>query len=351
MRDILIHSSDGDRDNIFDPNARDGCNEYLILLRERLNELGYSLRTADAHSLDETAWVLFCDSISVIPYHGLRGLARRIRSHIYKRPLVRPLFEECVAAGMGKRIILILNEPPSVSADNWLPELHERFDIILTWNDDYVDNKKFFKFQCPQPVKWVTLRERKYSQKKLLVNISMNKVSRHPRELYTERLKTIAYFDRHFPDDFSLYGVGWNRPKTALEKMVPFAAKRYKTYKGEIRSKAAILNEYRFCLCYENIRDEPGWITEKMFDCMRSGCVPIYWGANNILEYVDADAFIDRRLFRTNADLALYLRSVREDEFNAYLRAIALYLESDRFKSFLSPAYVETILRVTGIGQ
>jgi hypothetical protein len=51
------------------------------------------------------------------------------------------------------------------------------------------------------------------------------------------------------------------------------------------------------------MRDEPGWITEKIFDCMRADCVPVYWGASNVLDYVDPEAFVDRRRFASNSEL------------------------------------------------
>ena len=42
--------------------------------------------------------------------------------------------------------------------------------------------------------------------------------------------------------------------------------------------KFKFLANYRFNLCPENSLGE-GYITEKIFDSIRSGCIPIYWGA------------------------------------------------------------------------
>ena len=41
--------------------------------------------------------------------------------------------------------ILIAIENEVVIRNNWLRENHNLFDIILTWNDDFIDNKKYFK--------------------------------------------------------------------------------------------------------------------------------------------------------------------------------------------------------------
>ena len=72
--------------------------------------------------------------------------------------------------------------------------------------------------------------------------------------------------------------------------------------------------------------------------------MPVYWGASNICDYVDDKAFIDRRRFRSNAELADYLFSVTEREYADFLGAIERYLASQRFQEFLPPAYAKTII-------
>ena len=101
---------------------------------------------------------------------------------------------------------------------------------------------------------------------------------------------------------------------------------------------------YKFSICYENVRDVPGYVTEKIFDSMRSGCVPIYWGANNITDYVDAEAFIDRRKFKTEVELDNFITNMTEYEYSDYQDAIKKYLDSPRFAKFLPPAFADTII-------
>lgn len=45
-------------------------------------------------------------------------------------------------------------------------------------------------------------------------------------------------------------------------------------------NKAEFLKQYRFYICPENASVE-GYVTEKVFHCIGSGCIPIYWGSNN----------------------------------------------------------------------
>ncbi len=54
----------------------------------------------------------------------------------------------------------------------------------------------------------VTLRV----QERFCALVAANKRSSHRAELYSERRRAIRWFERHHPEQFDLYGVGWNRP-------------------------------------------------------------------------------------------------------------------------------------------
>ncbi len=45
-------------------------------------------------------------------------------------------------------------------------------------------------------------------------------------------------------------------------------------------NKAEFLKQYKFYICPENASVE-GYVTEKVFHCIGSGCIPIYWGSDN----------------------------------------------------------------------
>jgi hypothetical protein len=62
-------------------------------------------------------------------------------------------------------------------------------------------------------------------------------------------------------------------------------ADKWSNYRGYVSSKVDILKRYRYCLVMENQRQN-GYITEKLFDCLPSGAVPIYWGAQDIQDYL-----------------------------------------------------------------
>lgn len=345
MKTILIHSTWGNNNEMFDANVRDGFNDPWIYFRDRLHKLGYDFKTADNNTLHDCEWVLFIDKISVKTYSGWRGLARKLRAGLKGKPLFRDLYNECIKAGMQHRMALFLWEAPAVHPENWDSELYKMFPLIFTWHDNYIDGRKFVKIHLPVTRQFPCVPNISFDDKKLLVNISMNKFSRHPRELYSARRASIRYFEQRQPENFDLYGVGWNQPINILEKVIPYLRQIYPSYRGTVRNKWDVLPRYRFSLCYENILGEPGWVTEKIFDCMRGRCVPIYWGASNITEYVDADAFIDRRQFDSDEELEEYLVDMTEKSYNRFQEAMQDYLNSKRFARFLPPEYADTIIK------
>ena len=363
MRTILIHSPYTSNSQMFDPNEKEQqdlsvvksnsssllegsltrINDPAIYLRERLHECGYNLKSADNNSIEDCEWVFFYDAMSVRPYSGLRGLARKIKSILLGRPLVRNLYEECIRAGMGSRIALFLWEAPAVCPENMDSNLHKLFPIIFTSHDELVDGHKFFKVCVPQMRQFPIIPQMHFDQRKLLVNISMNKFSNHPQELYSARRAAISYFEREHPDNFDLFGLKWNQLKFR-ERLFPCRRESFNSYRGPVKNKWEVMPGYRFSICYENVRDVPGYVTEKIFDSMRCGCVPIYWGANNITDYVDAEAFIDRRKFKTEAELDNYITNMTEYEYSCYQVAMKKYLDSSRFAKFLPPALADTII-------
>ena len=349
-RYILIVYPGDINQGLFTPNARDNITEPFLLLRERCHELGYVLKRADRQALSECAVLLFWDASSIRYGTGVKGLYRRLR---YGDD-ARDWLSEAHRAGLADRVRLILWEPLSVHAKALDISIFNEFPVVLTWNDELVDGKRFYKFCYPIPAHVPVVEKIDFAKKKLLVNISQNKFSVYPHELYSARRDAIRYFERKRPEDFDLYGVGWDRPIIWFGSRwrrfgLRSVSKSYTSYRGTVKHKWEVLPRYRFSLCYENCSDQPGYITEKIFDCMRADCVPIYWGAPNVTDYVDSDTFIDRRQFKSNEDLEEYICSIDKHQFEEFREAIKSYLESDKFKRFLSNTWVNVILKALNL--
>jgi alpha(1,3/1,4) fucosyltransferase len=322
MIEILIHMPDFSGGRLFE-QARDNCTQPFIWLRERLRKLGYELKTSDGHDPSRAERIIFFD----LPVER-----RRRFSLLQKRQPQRDLLVECLTRGLRDRLALMLIEPPVVHPENWEIERHAPFPVVFTWSDPLVDGKRYLKINEPIPAGIPITPEVPFSQKTLLVAISGNKRSNHHAELYSARRHAFHYFSRAIPDDFHLYGFGWRRWE------------RPRSFRGSINNKWEVLPQYRFGLCYENVSGMDGYVSERIFDCMRSRCIPVYWGAPNVRQYVDSECFIDRTEFSSDDDLLRRLQDMSEIEYQRRIAAIDAYLQSDRFRQFLPDAFANRII-------
>ncbi len=86
-------------------------------------------------------------------------------------------------------------------------------------------------------------------------------------------------------------------------------------------TKMQLFSQYRLTLAFEN-SIAPDYVTEKFYEPLAAGSVPVYRGAPNIMELAPApDCFINADKFATPEDLAAYLNRLLadEDEYGAYL--------------------------------
>lgn len=88
--------------------------------------------------------------------------------------------------------------------------------------------------------------------------------------------------------------------------------------------KVAYLRQYRFNLTPEN-SEAPGYVTEKLFEAISAGCIPIYSGSGNCPEpdVLNQDAILFIKMFEgmskdENKETIEKLRHLNEDE-EAYL--------------------------------
>ena len=304
-------------------------------LRRRAAAQGVTVATVDVMPLEEMDALVFID----MPRKGDRYFRR--------------------ALDAGVPLYLMVLESPLVLKENNDPANHRHFARVFTYNDAIVDGSFYIKlnyaFDFPAVVESVPSGE-----KKLCVTIAGNKMSRHPQELYSERIRAIRWFERHHPADFDLFGFGWdnssfrgmklsrwlNPVKIAKKLLAP----RYPSYRGPVERKRPILARYRFALCYENIRDISGYITEKIFDAFFAGCVPVYRGADNVTDHIPPDCFIDLRQFASYEELYDCLANMTDSTYKEYRDNIARFLGSDRARAFSIDHFAATVLD-TIIGQ
>ena len=246
-----------------------------------------------------------------------------------------------------KRVLLLL-EPPNVNPSMYfLPWWRNRFGRVFTWSGRLLArNPDYVRVNVPAGVDLNRYRETPssmlpFEQRKLLVAIHRNRWAYMPQSSFALRARIFAYFDRHCPEEFDLFGFGWNEPVIFYEKW--FGFRRYQTYRGgfsyTFEAKIPVMEKYRFALCIENNPNEPGYISEKIMDCLCARCVPVYYGTPDVRERIPEDCFVDFCKFRSLDELLRFLRSMDAERHAAYLRAIDRFLQSADAQFFTNDHY------------
>jgi hypothetical protein len=261
----------------------------------------------------------------------------------------RSFYNECKRAGLRReQLVLFLMEPRVVIPSQYTPETWEKYGLIFTFLDNLVDGMHILHMRYPQGQ---TLLEHvpSWEERQFLMLMNANKYSYVTHELYTLRRKAIAYFENN--SDFHLYGHGWNNNGTlnthaALQAILYGQPHRYfvdlcrgfkhsTAYQGAVTDKYSILQKYRFCLAFENEDQTQGWISEKLFDCLFTGIVPVYLGAKNITDVIPNECFIDFREFPSFEKLEQFLRNMTAQTWLNYQQAGQAFIRSAAFAPWL----------------
>lgn len=326
---LILPAVNGLQNRLFEEGCRDNANFMFIELKQKLAEQGYDLKTIDMGNTDEAEKIIIFD----IPF-----------AH---EPHFR-FFHECVNNGYRNKMFFIQWESPIVRPHMWNKDIYRHFAKIFTFNEDVVDNVKFFQAYAPvpflEPVEFIP-----FAQRKLCTMISGNKTFQHPMEIYFERTAAIRAFERLSPYQFDLYGTGWNQPITQLQARFPFLTPYYPSYRGAVISKAPVLAQYKFCIAYENIMSGPGLGIsggiDKIHHPFMAGCVPIYLGATNITSLVPQGTFIDRRNFSSYEELYGFLVQMKETDYMQIINNIKDYLQSELYyKHFSTKGFVDMMI-------
>lgn len=250
---------------------------------------------------------------------------------------------------------LILLECKHVMPKGYDIDFHRKFKKVFTWDESLIelDSEHYLKINYSHLLP-MTIKKNILERKKKLVMITGNKTSNDRYELYTKRKDVIDYYECHDQERLDLYGMGWDlrcfrtRIFASLSHRLPmmksFAYTQPTAYKGSIERKKPILEKYMFSICFENRYGDRGYVTEKIFDAMMAGCIPVYLGAEDINKYVPETCFIDMRKFDDIESLDNYLFSMSDAEILVHQDSIAKFLSTDASSAFSITNFVDTIL-------
>ena len=190
---------------------------------------------------------------------------------------------------LGKHVfkVLVRQEPSIVIKETYTKAQTEKFDHIIDVGK--VENSENSVINWPQDL------SEKFSQidvrlEKIVV-INSNLLSLAKEENYSLRRKIALEIE-----DLDLYGRQWNNGFRAKVLTLIKEFKKYgfrihnikflgvknyfrffSNYLGEVDDKKEVLSKYKYSIVIENSSD---YLSEKLFDVMFSGCIPIYVGPN-----------------------------------------------------------------------
>jgi hypothetical protein len=335
-------------DDLFDPNSprnRDNCLEPFRIMREYALNKGIELHTAD-----------IVTKTNIHPDFSL---------HIES---------DLVNIGSASPEYLIRFETPLTVPLNENANFLRHFKCIFTWDLDLLEGRGsndayqliakncLVEVRTPNPLPNAIKLEQlspSYADRNIFCClIASNRHANLPdrRELYSERAKVIRWFEKNTPENFRLYGNGWSVPEKRLgsigrlryrlEKVIPFLTRRpvFPSYQGPVNTKQSVLLDSKFCICFENARDIRGYFTEKIFDCLFAGCVPIYWGEPDIARWIPQECFISFRAFNSFESLYKYLSSITPEIYMQMQNAGQKFIRSKAFDAHTSEAFSKVII-------
>lgn len=325
---LLVQHMQGNRP--FTPGAGPNGGEFFIpwrMLRERFAAHGVELNTPDVNAGREVAFELHLNA------------QRRVRADV-----------PCYA---------YLYEDPLIRAINADRTQLARYRKVFTSNETLIDGQRILSLDYPNDL---ALREVPgWAARDLFcVLVASNKALRHPdpRSLHDARVQTIRYFEAHAPERFALFGSGWNIPAVRpgawgrVAKRInewrarsASAASAFPSYRGRIAGpKREVLDRARFCICYENSRGSPGYLSEKIFDCFTSGCVPVYIGTTHAADPIAQVCFIDGDRFASPREMHAFLENITEEQFTGYQHAMREFLASSESRRFSNEHFCATLV-------
>ena len=251
----------------------------------------------------------------------------------------------------AKKKIGLFMETPEIAPQN-TPRACEQYDSVISWDPELQDLNQVVHSHLPcwdeeefvtTPVK-ISHRPRTFSM------IAANKQFKHAvlyKDLYAERRKIIKFFEQNDPESLKLYGPGWEiRKEFLLIPTLQKAAKRVgasgnlKTYQGLCASKNEIIQKHTFNVCFENCV-YPGYVSEKIFDAILGGAIPIYFGANNYPKHLEG-TFLDASEFRNLDDLVDFCKQMEHKDLENIVKNGQRFLSSHG-KTYSHQSYCKTI--------
>jgi len=182
-----------------------------------------------------------------------------------------------------------------------VPWNERKFMVMVAGNKHFAKNSRLPLSLNPHRYKkW--LRKRREQKTSPTLKVALKS------ELQSKRLEAVEYFGKRKKLD--IFGAGWQN----LSKLPSKWQKRLNNILLDLAptpcaNKIKTIASYKFAICFENVA-YPGYVTEKIIDCILAGVIPVYLGAPDITDFVPKNAFIDTAAFPSLLALEKHLENL-----------------------------------------
>ena len=216
--------------------------------------------------------------------------------------------------GHSKKYLLWTTEPRFSKAFSskisypFLPTVH----IVNLYNGAFSNNYHFAPYH---PIDYASRRLLRFRSKKVVSVMTYQagrqwKLPYQGTDLDLCNLRTEIAIEGHNQGILDIYGRKW--PTSVRTRGQSRGS-------GWIEKKMDILSRYHFNLCFENT-NWPYYCTEKIWQSIQGGCLPIYYGkGNRIYDVFSKDSFLDYCDYGSSDVLFDRIERMGIDEFNERL--------------------------------
>lgn len=240
---------------------------------------------------------------------------------------------------LGKFSVLFRYEPECVLPDAYQEETKNLYQLILSFGKPEIDTNVLH-----WPQYWLDedlFDGLEYTRADRVVMVNANKLSLSKLELYTLRrncVKAIKALD--------LYGEGWNTSFSLRMKILAIEVLKKPTLNLLLigrharhwfntwplitapESKNEILRKYKYSLVIEN---DPTYMSEKLYDALVSGCIPVYAGPKVTNYGIPSDLVIE--VMPTLDSVVSGIEAARKVDFSTFQIKLRRWLNEEETKS------------------
>jgi hypothetical protein len=234
--------------------------------------------------------------------------------------------------------ILVRQEPKMVLPDIYNSQKIRNFDLVI--NVGKPKDKTSKNINWPQklnlPISNSTIRD---NSKAVLIN--SNLLSLDINEMYS--LRRDVCFNSDYVD---LYGYGWNmdlksmlrvfiielrkyvlRPQHIRLKGLKYYFRKQRNYKGSVENKIFTMEKYKIAIVIENT---PNYVSEKLFDSLSAGCIPVYVGPDLIKYEIPSNLYIQAQ--PNNESILTSIEKAKKIDYAIWFKELENWFKSDDTK-------------------